>query len=221
VTERPILMSAPMVTACMREVYQKTQTRRVLRPQPHEKLADTVHYDRATGGAMWASIRGDHGVACPYGRPGDRLWVRETYAIIEVDGTHVSIARAERMPAGKTLADTDGGLKIIQVDRETAAWAAKRVDCERWKPAIFMPRWACRLVLEVTAVRVERLQDISEIDARAEGFLELPFLTDDPAVHRDAARDWYMDLWDSLNAARGFDWKMNPWVWAVSFRRAA
>lgn len=142
--ERPILFSGPMVRAILDG--RKTQTRRVLKP-------DTKDY--------WNS--------CPYGVTGDRLWVRETSAIISVDGCSVFIARAERMPPGKTLAQTDGGLEIFSVEPGVAAWAAKHADCERWKPSIFMPRWASRIALEITNVRMERLQEISEEDAEAEG----------------------------------------------------
>ena len=221
-TERPILMSGAMVRAIL--AGQKTQTRRVLRGQEPIDLGASMH-----GGHLSRRPVHDHGklvghrmapVHCPYGEPGDRLWVRETYAIVGVSSYKVSVARAERMPPGKTLADTDGGLELIEVDQPTAAWAYQRVDQERWKPAIFMPRWACRLELDVTGVRVERLQDITWQDTFAEGFEPRP-VSVDPHVHRDAARDWYMDLWDSLNAKRGYGWAVNPWVWVVSFRRAA
>lgn len=243
--ERPILFSGAMVSAILQG--HKQQTRRVVYalqkdrptlsilqryPPPHSELPPVGY---SWGLTNWRNAK-----------PGDRLWVRETYAIVEVDGTHVSIARAERMPAGKTLADTDGGLESIQVSPETAAWAAKRVDTERWKPSIYMPRWACRLVLEVTAVRVERLQDISEADAIAEG---VERNCDGLAAHPDCppcraagkcqAEGEYIDygwggdgfpaesatasygsLWDSLNAERGYGWKVNPYVWVISFRRA-
>lgn len=85
------------------------------------------------------------------------------------------------------------------------------------RPAIFMPRAASRILLEIASVRVERLQDISEPDAAAEGWPRRPEVSDDPQVHADAARDWYMDLWEQINGAGS--WAANPWVWVVEFRR--
>lgn len=184
-TERAILFSGPMVRAILAGT--KTQTRRLLRPQPPEALADTVHYDRATGGAMWASFHGDHGVSCPYGQPGDRLWVRETWwcaAPHESDGYPVRY----RASAGV----------VMDVSAP-------------WRPSIFMPRWASRLTLEVTGVRVELLQEISVDDCWAEG-LQL-----DVAV---PAKTQYARLWDSINAKRA-PWASNPWVWVISFKPAA
>jgi hypothetical protein len=127
----------------------------------------------------------------PYGQAGDRLWVRETFAF--------------------DVIKNNGFRYRADVDPQTDGWT--------WTPSIHMPRAACRLVLEVTGVRVERLQAITWRDAFAEGFEPQP-VSADPTVHRDAARDWYMDLWDSLNAKRGFGWATNPWVWVVSFKRA-
>ena len=180
----------------------KTQTRRVLRVQPHEDLAATVHYDRPTGGAMWGSIHGDHGVACPFGRSGDRLWVRE-------NGWERRGASGTFEPYYYDATETESG----------QAYLREHAHRFRRRPSIHMPRWACRLVLEVTGVRVERLQGISFTDAKAEGFEPRYDLTELEEVHRDAARDWYMDLWDSLNAKRGYSWSLNPWVWVVEFRR--
>jgi hypothetical protein len=226
--ERPILFSAPMVRAVLEG--RKSQTRRVLRPQPHEKLADTVHYDRATGGAMWASIRGDHGVACPFGLPGERLWVREAWRVgawKEDDGLIAADYRADNHARREWLdACSEDSSEMFNrlwqqstddamaADLETDSdgrykWAPGASPC-RWRPGIHMPRWACRIVLEVAAVRVERLQQISHEDAAAEG------------VKCDlSARtfcDHYRVLWDSLNEKRGHGWKVNPWVWVVEFK---
>ena len=88
----------------------------------------------------------------------------------------------------------------------------------KWRPSIHMPRWASRITLVVTNVKVERVQDTSSTDARLEGH---PRLSVDPnysqEAHDDAAHDWFMDLWDSLNAKRGFGWSVNPWVVAITF----
>lgn len=166
-----------------------------------------AHAEEGYGGHMalgqWLEI-------CPYGVPGDRLWVRETSAIVGVDGCNVSIARAERMPEGKTLSDTDGGLEIFRVEPEVAAWASKRIDGERWRPSIFMPRWACRLVLEVTGVRAQRLQEISEEDAYEEGCFAL-------GDAQCTAKWQYELLWERINGKGA--WSANPWVWVVEFKR--
>lgn len=171
-SEHPILFSGPMVRAILHGT--KTQTRRALRPQPDRKLDATVHYDRATGGAMWASIHGDHGTHCPYGKPGERLWVRETWRKAE---------------------------GVLQYRADPVTWGPTR----KWTPAIHMPRVASRLTLEVTGVRVERLQDITERDAIDEG---------------ETGTSGYRLLWDDLNGKRGLGWSTNPWVWVVEFRRA-
>lgn len=140
--ERPILFSSPMVRAILAGT--KTQTRRALRVQPDDKLHHGVHYDRATGGAMWGSIRGDHGIACPYGLPGDGLWVRETWRWVCPDDPDVALYRAD----GHAASTLPLGFK--------------------WKPSIFMPRVASRITLEVVSVRVERVQEISREDEIAE-----------------------------------------------------
>jgi len=125
---------------------------------------------------------------CPYGYEGDRLWVRETFA----------------EPFGK-------GMGVIYR-------ADYGENLHTWKPSIFMPRWASRITLEVTAVRVERLQEISGKDAQQEGFpwhgigATLQFGYRPPLT-------WFSDLWDSLNAKRGYGWSNNPWVWCISFRK--
>lgn len=132
------------------------------------------------------------GEYCPYGQPGDRLWVRETWA-------------------------EDGSRYTYRATNETWAW--------HWAPSIFMPRAASRITLEITDVRVERVQDISEEDARAEGVtreLRGPRTYPDRHAARshETYRDAYMRLWDALNAKRGCGWAVNPWVWVISFQRA-
>lgn len=196
VKELPILFSGPMVRALLEG--RKTQTRRVLRPQPHEDLANTVHYDRATGGAMWSSIRGDHGVACPYGKPGDRLWVRETWMFSPVGKfALVDMPIPKSLPENWTVLYQSTGDNVIKP--------------LKWKPGIHMPRWASRITLEVVSVRVEQLQDISEEDAIAEGVAM-------PIGHCCySARESYHTLWESINGPGS--WEANPWLWCVEFRQ--
>jgi len=127
-SERPILFSSAMVRAILEG--RKTKTRRVLRPQPHEKLADTVHYDRATGGAMWASFHGDHGVFCPYGIPGDRLWVRETWRAddyVPEDTIYLADAAAELEAIEREL-EAQAGLAAIGEENVRQALRTLAVD---------------------------------------------------------------------------------------------
>ncbi len=175
--ERPILFSGPMVQAILSG--KKTQTRRVVKQKHLPFLANIV------GGFLdgkWNQR------PLPYGQPGDRLWVRETWAQDDEDGT--IIYRAEDNEAVK-------------------AWDQARHESGlskyNWRPSIFMPRLASRLTLEVVSVRVERLQDISEEDAIAEGTLA-PF------------GGWvggYQLLWESINGPGS--WDENPWVWVIDF----
>lgn len=196
-TERPILMSPPMVRAILEG--RKTQTRRVMKPQP---MRPEVAPHCENGWWMWRvwtpenaergfpSVRtGDR--RCPYGVPGDRLWVRETWQL----GT-----------------SPFAPLRYIYRADGTESHHG-------WKPSIFMPRAAGRLVLELTAVRVERLQEIDEADAEAEG-CERRGANDQHGDERNYV-EGYQDLWDSLNAKRGFGWDVNPWVWVLQFMRTA
>lgn len=203
--EHPILFSGAMVRAIL--VGRKTMTRRVMKPQP-KGAPDNVRAIEVIAAEMLA------GDCCPYGQPGDRLWVRETwrpaydanlFCCVEyrADGTR-------RKPALGALTE-DQGHRFAD-------------DCPddpdlnvKWRPSIFMPRWACRLVLEVTAVRVERLQDITEEDADAEG-LRCGMANPVSPFEYDWRGHW-ISLWDSINAKRGFGWDVRPWVWVVSFRR--
>jgi hypothetical protein len=177
-TERPILFSGPMVRALLAD--RKTQTRRVLKPQTsgHLGMVNT----------------------CPYGQPGDRLWVREGHYFTNVRG-------CERE-----------GQVIYAADHPDAKRPPMGVG-HPWRPPIHLPRWACRLVLEIVAVRVERLQDISASDCYAEG-CERPkdVRVGSDVCERDNARGWYRDLWDRLNTKTA-PWASNPWVWVVEFRR--
>nr|WP_319802623.1 hypothetical protein [Marinobacter sp. EN3] len=143
--------------------------------------------------------------SCPYGRPGDRLWVRETF-----QGPLVSYDRAQEFYEDRLKFESpeyceyraDGGPDPVFVDAD---------DEERhgWKPSIHMPRWASRINLEITGVRVERLQDISEQDAKAEGV--------EPAQCCDAHYHGFSKLWQSINGPDS--WDANPWVWVVEFKR--
>jgi hypothetical protein len=170
---------------------------------------------------------------CPHGSPGDRLYVRETAKCG---------FRSEQPPKNAGCIGVDykagGGItRNYTIDRrDDYPWfPSKSHNADgliRWAPAIHMPRWASRITLEVNCVRVERLQDISYEDALAEGVSDFAatFPDDEKSAigetpEQTARRlQWpqrqYHLLWDSLNAARGFGWDANPWVWVISFRRA-
>ncbi|NNC22393.1 hypothetical protein HRD49_43310 [Corallococcus exiguus] len=220
--ERPILYSGPMVRALLDG--RKTVTRRLLKPQP----APNSPYD---GGTKWVydartglhipcgsvghlTVAEKMGLRCPYGQPGDSLWVRETWALEDLEG--------------------DGQRVVWKADR-AAAWCANLAerfylasDYEplRWTPSIHMPRWANRLTDEVVSVRAERLHDITEADARAEGMQRyqgplrwvrwLDVLTGEP-IHnsaRDAFAAYFVTLPGGADA-----WARNDWVWRVETRR--
>lgn len=175
--ERPILMSAPMVRATLDGT--KTQTRRVAKkPVKHPDLGNLY-----APGALVLEREPQHVIdrCCPYGQPGDHLWVREAWAF------HPDYPERTR----RVIYRADRGVEH---------------DVDRWRPSIHMPRWASRTTLEIHGVRIERLQDISEADAKAEG---MPELTGINPVR------WYAELWETINGAGS--WAANPWVWVVEF----
>lgn len=198
--ERPILFSAPMVRAILGG--RKTVTRRVCNGQRELSNEHDFRLD-----------------CCPYGQPGARLWVRETHSIYPAHGQH----RADGLRWGPWA----GLPTVVLPDGTQIAYFREgfdRSDPGRWRPSIHMPRWASRITLEVTRVRVERLQDISEADARAEGAKyhngfgvgHSGWRHDDGDVHLDA-RSAYARLWNGVNGAGS--WDANPWVWVVEFKR--
>lgn len=196
-TVRPILMSAPMVRAIIDG--SKTQTRRVAsKLVRHPDLGNLY-----TPGALVLEGEPQHVIerACPYGRPGDRLWVREAWAPHPQDPCTVFY---------RATVEAETGFPV---------WSGP------WRPSIHMPRRASRITLEITGVRVERLQDISEVDARAEGIDYDPgeggvfHVRSLAGCCSDTAAGSYRKLWEQINGPES--WASNPWVWAVDFRRIA
>jgi hypothetical protein len=212
--ERPILFSGPMVQAILAGT--KTQTRRLVKTPlectVHDRrpLWDQIVVDPGgtvfgpgpyvkvpyTGGDMGEDVIDSTRQRCPYGYPGEHLWVREAWC--DPMGDRVPVYRA------------DGDSAAERVAARTAPSIAREYPKSRWRPSIHMPRWASRITLEITEVRVHRLQEISDADALAEGFEKEPCVPIHPC-------DWFRDLWDSINGAGS--WEANPWVWAISFRR--
>jgi hypothetical protein len=212
--ERPILMSAPMVRAVLAGT--KTQTRRAVKPIGNDggfvilnhgshdwpyrsDDGDSTMHTVMRGGKLYLD---ETPHTCPYGKPGDRLWVRETWARDDEDGQLIYRADVGR---GGDADDWQRGIN-------------EGVSGYRWRPSIHMPRAASRILLEITAVRVERLQDISEADAAAEG--ARPTLAPLDSVRLGAvgtAKDGFLQIWESINGAGS--WEANPWVWCIEFRR--
>lgn len=186
VKERPILFSGPMVRAIIEG--RKTQTRRIIKPQPYQDAGGWWHFDgfrpkaKRNTGAQAGSHPPDQWTqftySCPYGSIGQRLWVRETWAQ-QLDGNF--IYRADQENAYFTL----GG---------------------KWRPSIHMPRIASRILIEITHIRVQRLQYISADDARAEG------CTDPGPI----AIGEFQTLWEKINGPES--WALNPYVWAITFK---
>jgi hypothetical protein len=185
--ERPILFSGEMVRALLTGA--KTQTRRVVKWPEWAKDTDQAAYFLSRNPAIAYFEEGSpkRQFRCPYGAAGDRLWVRETWGRVEpLAGTSGLVYRADGWE------DPTGHY--------------------RWTPSIHMPRAASRINLNVTGVRIERLQDISEVDALAEGARQ--YIDKDPDY---GYAGWYRALWESINGPES--WSDNPWVWVIEFQR--
>ncbi len=210
--ERPILFSAPMVRALLAGT--KTQTRREC------KFTSGGHLKEVNGHRRWHRADPDAILACPYGRPGERLWVRESWRYCCAQMSPHCVATIEYK--------ADGAKRNIAVKPEQLpqprpengeGWDERMRYLEKWwamgRPSIHMPRWASRITLEVTGVRIERLQEISDADAWSEGIDQNEALsmgcTDMAAVAAFSA------LSESINGPDS--WDANPWVWVVEFKR--
>lgn len=221
--ERPILFSAPMVRAILAGT--KTQTRRIVKPQPQPNGGAGLHpvrpYRTPAGDWNWVLSATGMGCGnpfpCPYGQPGDRLYVRETWRV----GARWDDSKPSDIPpnsctvlykAGGFTTNGDAGERIHGGECSNPEWAGKT------RTAIHMPRWASRIDLEITGVRVEQLNAISEADAVAEGCV-IECMRPDGSDNGTAI--WnpggYVALWESINGAGS--WDANPWVWVVSFQR--
>jgi hypothetical protein len=185
--QRGIIFSKPMVLALLGGI--KTQTRRLLKPQPANanELPDLP--------------------LCPYGQPGDRLWVREAWRTLK----QYDDKQPGQLPADTPLRyEADGHFNRSEFEPG------------RLRPGIFMPRWASRIELEITLVRLQQLQDISEQDAVAEGVQAVrgatrgeDFLADEEDEDLLGPIDLYRAVWESLQGLRS--WEANPWIWVVEF----
>lgn len=186
-TERPILFSAPMIRALLAGT--KTQTRRVVKDTGLYAIDAAIHGPETAARELLALA-----TRCPHGKPGHKLWVRET---------HMDL----------------GACFLYRADHGAETERALVAPGQRWRPAIHMPRAASRITLEVTEVRVERLQAISRGDALAEGIVETCGGFGLPAgehFHAADPRQSYFSLWEAINGTGSVE--ANPWLWAVSFK---
>jgi hypothetical protein len=204
--ERPIIFSGPMVLAILEG--RKTETRRVIQEQPEWEngwvLGDASELLK-TG-----IVRG---VKCPYGRVGDTLWVKETF--------RYDVENAIEYKA-------DGRIRLVTPPKGYE-WQEDDHDKHgrtRWRPSIHMPRWASRIHLDIEGLGVHRIDEITSDGAMAEGVLPRPSddlwdllspITQD--AYRETAISMFRDLWDHINAKRGYPWDDSPWIWLVQFRR--
>ncbi len=204
--ERPILFSGPMVRAIIEG--RKTQTRRVLKPQP-SCPATMFDYDyRGRAVCIWPAdhvteegLRPDYFAACPYGRVGDRLWVREAWWQPPIITSKLLREGADTWPKAGYAADGDTQYEVL-------GW--------KKRPSIHMPRWASRITLEITDIRVQRVREISDMDAMAEG---VEWNRGPCRAGHTNPISAFKSLWDSINSKRCFGWEVNPWAWAITFKR--
>ena len=207
--EWPIIFNGEMVRAILDG--RKTQTRRVIKNTgPYDPFDEYI--------GAWIRPGINRG---PYGKPGGQLWVRETFAEICSVADPYCCCDKFPVPKGKYhyyeyRADTENKYpgNWEDADPETIEMAREGGYLPRWKPSIHMPRKASRIQLEVVKVRVERVQDITEKEAWAEGCV--PFERE--GVECDTSVSDFAQLWNEINAKRGFAWHENPWVWVVEFQ---
>lgn len=189
-SERPMLFNGDMVRAILEG--RKTQTRREVKLSKHYS---NCHLEIENKNLMVVNTQDQEArkeIYCPYGSVGDQLWVRETFGLLGDEAKHVLHYRATHYRDGKNMG---------------------------WKPSIHMPRWASRIQLEITGIRVERLNDCSESDAKAEGVKpdnETSKDVMDGIVPQLQHKEPYMRLWEKINGAGS--WAANPWVWVIEFK---
>jgi hypothetical protein len=213
--ERPILFSGEMVKAILDG--RKTQTRRVIKGR-----FNIVTFP--DGNKLPVKIDDNDKMAedyikCPYGQIGDRLWVRETFKYqnfsegydngIQQGGDH-------DFAFGFAQIEYRDGVRKIEIELDEEDLNIRKPVIDKWYPSIHMPRWASRINLEITNIRIERLQDITEEDSQAEG---VEYYGEIDYTIGNTYKIIFRRLWDSINLKRGFGWNVNPFVWVVEFRR--
>jgi len=191
-TERGMIFNAEMVRAILDG--RKTQTRRIMKVQPSSGVR--------TSPFVKSGFEDGHGkvLSCPFGQPGDRIWVREAFRVMScaTDVARLMYKASER----NSFTESTSTVPVASCTKQPS---------QKWTPSIHMPRWASRITLEITDVRVERLNSISDTDANAEGV---------SADQLSPARYVFGSLWQSIYGADNpQSWQANPWVWVIEFRR--
>lgn len=233
--EKPIIFSSEMVKAIL--TGRKTQTRRVIPDQEHILRMDdsqnygplTVKNSETPGIFRWNCREGTGGGAgihkCNYGFTGDKLWVRETFQLWQPWGS------VGDEWVGDEVMEFDGRIPKAAPDVYSPWRLAYKADdpdlCKWWRPSIFMPRWASRIMLEIVSVRVERVREITREDAMAEGvsncweWNEARNKKHPEHFGRGLLNPYVANisvLWDEINGKRGYGWDVNPWVWVIEFK---
>ena len=224
--EHPILFSGEMIRAILDGSGSKTQTRRVVVKArfPDGSWADAIYPAAESGWIAWqgAFQPGPHlaeftiqqyriGWPCPYGVPGNLLWVRETWGTVN---TYDHLPPSQ-IPKGSR------NWPQVWYGADPGAGGLGQTTCEfvgKVRFSIHMPRWASRITLEIISVRVERVQEISEADICAELGIPVEWSGDGPEPYHRSLRQAFHDRWEALNARRGYTWSNNPWVWVIEFK---
>jgi len=236
--EHTIIFSTEMVRATLEG--RKTQTRRIIKPQPKvcpPETRPTAYPDSILwrvnkyDGIIGLLTTDEYAKHCPYGQVGDRLWVREAFWQVYAQWEQHELSCGEDIlhsgwywaTPEHLIEDIDGLRPLSTIRRFTKP---EKEDCSwdwpfgaiwRKRPSIHMPKWAARIFLEITNIRVERVQDIDAVEAEAEGMRRPKRLC--PDMHDEYILLRFQRLWDSLNAKRGYGWDKNPWVWVIEFKR--
>jgi hypothetical protein len=208
--ERPTLFSTEMVRAILDG--RKTQTRRVIKPQPEGNVVSDILQPHI----FYLGGDPDKEIQCPYGQGGDRLWIREAW----VSYGDNFLYRADGEEYYDTCSTPSGGYPENCRHHPSCIGCTVEAVPIKWRPSIHMPHWASRINLEITGIRVERIQDITENDAQSEG---VPSYEPDDFPVAGATYGIYKDrfttLWNNINEKRGYGWDVNPWCWCIEFKK--
>lgn len=240
-SDHPILFSTDMVKAILSG--KKTQTRRIVKPQPTLERSPLssdpglLFKVPAPKGMAGHDMLGRKNMIerCPHGQPGDLLWVRETFKYwnwTEDGMPWIKYAADDKSLFFDSCIPDEWCEKLENIWVNLSDPENYKIDStardRKWRPNIFLPRWASRLTLKTTDIRIERVQDISEEDAKAEGVkLVGAWIRTQDKLYEDyldrtgvgllSAKESFQTLWDSINSKSGHSWDKNPWVWVIEF----